>query len=230
MKDAIPCSPDSYQLLKTVEALVNRLARDGVALDSVIIDIDEHGELVALSRSDKAAKLRVKKIPVEDVDRLRLPEAVRPRIPCDDAPKPMSFTLRHGIELVGADWPGIDAVSAFLAKALQHFKHLRDVRKMGAYARNVYWEPRRRGWLELSRAANDHLSVAAWTAAVLEAYTTAEAVQDLIANLPALIQDGAAVDTGVRPVLDLLMAPDGDFLALDSMLKQLMTTGRLFPA
>lgn len=64
----VPCHPQSLTLLQRLGELVAKLAREGTPLQAVIIDVESNGDLAVRSRSDTEAKLRVKRLSMDDLD------------------------------------------------------------------------------------------------------------------------------------------------------------------
>jgi len=139
--------------------------------------------------------------------------------------------LRHGIVLTIGDSAGsvgITGVGDFLAKALRHFKRHRDELKTQLYIdgsfRAAYRRPRSRAVcnLELSHPGDreDHfLTAALWTDAVIEAYTVADTVEQIAADLDGYRKASAASGGSLDHVLRMIEQPRGDLRALRHMLK-----------
>lgn len=74
------CPSGSLPLLYRIRDRLADLAKQGVDLGTIVLDIDDAGDLVVLSRSNLKAKARCRRIPDEDVDRVRAPNG-SPRRP-----------------------------------------------------------------------------------------------------------------------------------------------------
>jgi hypothetical protein len=142
--------------------------------------------------------------------------------------------LRHGVKLEVYREPGklkVNMVGDFLAKAIEHFKHHRDVLKTDRYKGNPFCLTFSRGrGRKAARLATmqlicpEVLTAALWTDAVVSAYSEVNSVEQMIEDLPAWKQAVAEEGQSVflREVVGLLDKPEGDLQAMQMMLKHQM--------
>jgi hypothetical protein len=144
--------------------------------------------------------------------------------------------LRHGVRLEVYSEPGklkIQMVGDFLAKAMEHFKHHRDVLKTDRYrggpfcltfsiGRGKKKEPL--ATMQLLHRLKDGeppLKAALWTDAVISAYSTVNSVEQMVERLAtwqqAVARDGQS--PFLREVVGLLDKPGGELKAMEMMLK-----------
>jgi hypothetical protein len=143
----------------------------------------------------------------------------------------LTYELLHGIQLTVWNTSRrmtITAVADFLAEAMRHFKHHRDDLKAdlyteGAYRRTVTDRRKVLGTMQLSYSAGQgerFLTAALWTEAVIDAYTNANQVEQMIEELPAY-RKAAEKDGGwLDEVVGLLEKPGGDLQAMEVMMKK----------
>src|SRR3954466_8701381 len=101
--------------------------------------------------------------------------------------------LRHGAKLEIHRIPGkvpIQIVGNFLAKAMEHFKHHRDVLKTDRYTGNpfclTFSSGRGRKALRLAtmQLLSPPLTAALWADAMISAYCTVNSVEQMVEQLP----------------------------------------------
>jgi ankyrin repeat protein len=140
----------------------------------------------------------------------------------------MTCVLRHGIQLTIANTSGrlrIYDVADFLAEALRHCKHLRDVLKATTYTGSLYSQTVKKGRtilgsIQLSCPNNSELSPGMWTEAVADAYSRANSVEQMLDSL-SVYQEAAEDDSSyMREVVAALPKPGGDFLAMMILCRQ----------
>lgn len=141
------------------------------------------------------------------------------------------FVLPHGIQLTV--WKnvgnlGIRDVAGFLAEALKYFKQYGAESGDGLYDENGYCTTIKRarknlGSIVLSRQDHTKLPVGLWREAVVEAYTNANSIEQMLDDLPtwrqATEQDGGRL----REIVEMLDMPDGDLLAFAAMFERKRT-------
>lgn len=140
---------------------------------------------------------------------------------------PFECELKHGIRLSidNAAKGSLPGVADFLATAIGHFKKERDELKTQLYAGGPY-----RGYLVKGRriignctlshpgdASGKYLTADEWTTSVINAYTNADTLQQMIQELQAY---KAGASGWVSEVLELLDKPNGEFLALAAMIRR----------
>lgn len=142
--------------------------------------------------------------------------------------------LRHGVKLEIYREPGklrVSMVGDFLAKAIEHFKHHRDVLGTDRYKGRPFCLTFSRGrGRKAERLATmqlicpEVLTAALWTDAVISAYTSVNLVEQMIEDLPAWKQAVAKEGESVflREVVGLLEKPGGELQAMQMMLRHQM--------
>ena len=138
--------------------------------------------------------------------------------------------LRHGVKLEVYSEPGklkIQIVGDFLAKAMAHFKHQRDVLKTDRYTGNPFCLTFKNG--RGRKAANiatlqvtcpQILTAALWTDAVISGYTSVNTVEQMAEELSmwkeAVAREGQS--QFLRDVVAMLEERGGDLRAMQAML------------
>jgi len=138
--------------------------------------------------------------------------------------------LRHGVKLEIYSEPGklnVQMVGDFLAKAMEHFKHHRDVLKTDRYKGKPFCQTFSGRGRKAARLATmqltcpEILTAALWTDAVISAYTTVNTVEQMVEGLAmwreAVARDGQSPFT--REVVGVLDKPGGDLKGMEMMLK-----------
>lgn len=143
----------------------------------------------------------------------------------------LTYLLRHGIQLAVWNSSGrmtIKDLADFLAEAMRHFKNQRDDPKTGAYTGPPYRETAHAkqkilGTMQLSYPAGpieQFRTVALWTEAVIDAYSNANTVEQMLEQLPAYRQAADKEGGWIREVVGLLVKPGGDLQAMEVMMKR----------
>ena len=135
--------------------------------------------------------------------------------------------LRHGVKLTvwnTSKHMNIRAVGDFLAKALEHFKHHRDVLKTDRYTAGNYSGPamagrRVLGSIQLMCRNEEGLTAALWTDVVISAYSSVNTVEQMLEELPVWQKAVEKEDGYLREVVGMLEKPGGDLLAMAAMIK-----------
>jgi hypothetical protein len=139
--------------------------------------------------------------------------------------------LRHGVRLEVYSEPGklkIQMVGDFLVEAMEHFKHHRDVLKVGPYKGRPFCLTFSNGrGRKAQRLATMQLSCPVvltadlWVDSVISGYTSVNSVEQMVERLAmwqqAIARDGQSLF--LREVVGLLDKPGGDLRALQMMLK-----------
>jgi hypothetical protein len=146
-----------------------------------------------------------------------------------------SFTceLRHKLTLTldqPVDHVPIYALVELLSNAVNYFKDQRDVRKVAVYTAGPYRAYIEHNGVIFARLEISHppdesanfLSTADWTDAVIDVFSVADTVQDLVRQKTAYRK--AIATTGergwVREALNLIPKPGGDLQALALKMKE----------
>ena len=139
--------------------------------------------------------------------------------------------LRHGVKLEIYSEPGklkVQMVGDFLAKAMEHFKHHRDVLKTDRYKGNPFCQTFSSGrgrkatkLATMQLRCPEVLTAALWTDATINAYTTVNTVEQMVEGLAmwreAVARDGQS--PFLREVVGVLDKPGGDLKAMEMILK-----------
>lgn len=125
--------------------------------------------------------------------------------------QPVVFELRHGIRLTVLNRATVTGIADFLAKAMNHFKHQRDVLKTdlykdGPYHGSILNGRHFGGEADLTHPGDeksDFITVAQWTDAVIWTYSVANTLEQIIEDLAAY-RAADAESGSLKQVLDLL--------------------------
>ena len=200
--------PESRNLALRLRELLSNLCYDGVDLSGVTIDIDAGGEFVVTVGQGRSSK------------------QWQPHGGSSTNSAPgLVINLRHAVALSLWNTSGqldIHDVAFFLSEAVRHFKYHRDELKSdpypgGSFETQLKTGRRVRGFVQLSRSGVHPLATAAWADAVIDAYTKANTVEQMLEDLPAIKQAASGSSAEFRELIGLLGDPGGDLLALATM-------------
>ncbi|MBX3396764.1 MAG: hypothetical protein KF841_15510 [Phycisphaerae bacterium] len=138
------------------------------------------------------------------------------------------INLQHGILLSMWNTSGkldVHDTAFFLSEAVLHFKNHRDELKSdpypgGSFETQLKTGRQVRGFLQLFRPGTHPLSIAAWGDAVIDAYTKANTVEQMLEDLPTIQQAASGSSAEFRELIARLSNPGGDLLLLAAMFKR----------
>jgi hypothetical protein len=154
-----------------------------------------------------------------------------------DALPPFNCDIRHGLKLSltqPVEPVPIRGLVNLLADAINYFKDQRDVRKVATYAAGPYSAQIEHNGVIFARLEISHpgdesknfISTAKWTDAVIDVFSVADTVQDLIRQKTAYRK--AIANTGehgwIREALNLIRKPGGDLQALALKMEERLTS------